>query len=203
MAQDLTWFLAASLALNVTPGPDMLYVSARSLAQGTRAGIVSALGIAAGCLVQAGAVSLGLARLLAAAPTLYRVIRIAGAVYLLYLGARTFIAARESSTEARMGREPLRIVFLQGMLTNLLNPKVAIFFLAFLPQFADPEAENFASRVLFLGGLFNLSGTCVNAAVAVAAGLARRHVNPPLLRFAGAAVLMGLGASMLALELLG
>jgi threonine/homoserine/homoserine lactone efflux protein len=201
MAQDLTWFLAATLALNLTPGPDMVYVSARSLAQGTRAGIVSALGIAAGCVLQAGAVALGLARLLAAAPALYRAIRIAGAVYLLYLGARTIVTPRTSSTEASFPREPLRVVFLQGMLTNLLNPKVAIFFLAFLPQFVDPEAEDFALRVLFLGALFNLSGTSVNAAVAIGAGLARRRFQPSLLRVLSGIVLLGLGASMLVLEL--
>jgi threonine/homoserine/homoserine lactone efflux protein len=201
MAQDLTWLLATTLALNLTPGPDMLYVSARSLAQGTRAGIVSALGIAAGCFVQAGAVALGLARLLAAAPTLYRMLRIAGAVYLLSMGARTLMTHRTSSGEASLSREALRTVFLQGMLTNLLNPKVGIFFLAFLPQFVDPGAADFASRVLLLGALFNLSGTSVNAAVAIVAGLARRRFHPPLLRVLGGIVLVGLGASMLLLEL--
>jgi threonine/homoserine/homoserine lactone efflux protein len=200
VAQDLTWFLAATLTLNVTPGPDMLYVSARSLSQGTRAGLVSALGIAAGCLVQAAAVAFGLARLLAASPGLYRALRVAGAVYLLYLGARTLVAG-ESSEDASLPREPLRRVFLQGMMTNLLNPKVVVFFLAFLPQFVDPEAGDFTLRVLFLGTLFNGSGTCVNAAVALVTGLARRRFQPSLLRFAGGVVLLGLGATLVILEL--
>ena len=135
---SLLLFMAAALALNLTPGPDMLYVAARSAAQGRDSGIASALGIAAGAFVHIGLVALGLAALLAAVPVANTVIRIAGAAYLIYLGARSLL--RPSGLARRRVTPADRwTVFRQGMITNVLNPKVALFFLAFLPQFVDPQ----------------------------------------------------------------
>jgi threonine/homoserine/homoserine lactone efflux protein len=167
-------FVAAGLALNLTPGPDMTYVAARGAAGGRRAGVVSALGIGAGCLVHTAFVALGLAAVLAASAAAYQAIRWAGAAYLLYIAWRIW----------RQGNAPLRLeapvsagawrVFAQGAVINVLNPKVALFFLAFLPQFVDPAADDVALRLVVLGAIFNLTGTAVNLAVGVMAGEAGR-----------------------------
>ena len=167
--QQLLIFLAAGLALNVTPGPDMLYVIARSSSEGRNAGIASALGIGAGTLVHIAALALGLSALLAAVPLAYDAIRWAGAAYLVWLGVR---AIREASDAAeRVALEPASpgAIFRQGMLTNVLNPKVALFFLAFLPQFVDPDRGSAVLQIIALGLLFDLSGTIVNIVVALAA----------------------------------
>ena len=163
---QLGLFLAATLMLNVTPGPDMLYVLARSVAQGFGAGLVSVCGIAAGCCVHILAVAFGLAGLLKAAPGAYAVIKYAGAAYLIYLGLRVISNSAPLETGVPVKPETLAAIFFQGLFTNVLNPKVALFFLAFLPQFTDAVAGNLTQQVLFLGVLFNLSGTAVNAAVA-------------------------------------
>ena len=195
--RNLGWFLSAGLALNLTPGPDMLYVSARSLAQGFRYGLVSALGIATGCLAQTVAVALGLASLLARAPIAYRLIRFSGALYLLYLGVRILtertLATRQESGDPRT----LGAVYIQGLMTNLLNPKVGLFFLAFLPQFVDPTSEIAPLEIFLLGCLFNLCGTTVNVLVALLAGSggARWSQGPGLGRLGGV-VLIGIALGM-------
>ena len=162
-------FMAAALALNLTPGPDMLYVTARSVSDGRGAGVVSAFGIAAGTLVHITALALGLAALLAAVPLAYDVVRIAGAIYLVAIGLQLMLRPRTVSDVARLPRLRLRIVFAQAVLTNVLNPKVALFFLAFLPQFVDPAAGAPVPQIVFLGLLFNVQGTLVNVAVALLA----------------------------------
>jgi threonine/homoserine/homoserine lactone efflux protein len=166
--------MTAALALNLTPGPDMLYVAARSAGEGRPAGVVSALGIAAGTLVHIAAVALGLSALLAAVPVAYTVVRLAGAGYLIYLGARALLRSGVLAP-APVPPATLAAIFRQGVITNVLNPKVALFFLAFLPQFVDPARETAAVQVLALGLLFNTSGTIVNVAVALgASGAAAR-----------------------------
>jgi len=170
---DLLAFMAATLALNVTPGPDMLYVIARSVGEGRRAGVVSALGISAGTLFHTAAVVLGVSAFLVAYPAAYDLLRFAGAAYLAWLGVRAL------RTPAREGGEPdvapaeLFASFRQGVITNVLNPKVAIFFLAFLPQFVDAGRGSVTAQLLVLAALFITSGTLVNVAVAFAAGRAR------------------------------
>jgi len=163
-------FLAATLALNLTPGPDMLYVMARGVGQGRTAGVVSALGIGGGTLVHTFAVALGLSTLLVSLPAAYEAIRYAGAVYLLYLGIRTLISKEELKLAAGGTAHSLSRIFAQGVITNVLNPKVALFFIAFLPQFADPSRGPVALQLLILGLLFNLSGTTVNAIVGLLSG---------------------------------
>lgn len=159
--------MMATLALNLAPGPDMLYVVVRSLSQGVKAGIVSALGIAAGCFVHIVLVTFGLAAILNAVPVLFYIVKYCGAAYLIYLGIQTLIN-KNALASPQILPESLSKIFRDGFITNALNPKVALFFMAFLPQFAD--AQNFSASVALLGVIFNVSGTLVNIAVAVTAG---------------------------------
>lgn len=165
----LLLFMGAALVLNLTPGQDMMYVAARSVSDGRAAGIVSAFGVAAGLLLHVSALALGLSALLAAAPLAYTLIRVAGAVYLIFLGLRLLFRPRGVTQAANPARSPLRVVFLQGVITNALNAKVALFFLAFLPQFVDPAAGPVVPQIVLLGLLFNVQGTVVNLVVAVLA----------------------------------
>jgi threonine/homoserine/homoserine lactone efflux protein len=171
--------MSAALALNLTPGPDMLYVAARSSSEGRAAGIVSALGIGTGTLFHISALALGLTTLLASVPAALQVIRIAGGVYLIYLGARA-LASRSRPTEPMAVRPAsLGAVFRQGVITNVLNPKVALFFLAFLPQFIDANRGDPAVQIVALGLLFDVQGTLVNIAVAWFASAATSWARAP------------------------
>ena len=166
----LPLFLLASWALNIAPGPDMLYVLARGAGQGRRAGLVSALGITGGSAIQTALVALGLAGILAAVPLAYEIVKFVGAGYLIYLGLRALLSRQHSlSTPQVAPTAPWRI-FAQGVLTNVLNPKVALFFLAFLPQFTSPAYGSVPLQIVILGTIFNLSGTLVNIVVALLAG---------------------------------
>jgi threonine/homoserine/homoserine lactone efflux protein len=162
--------MLATLALNLTPGPDMLYVLGRSVGQGRRAGVVSALGIGAGILVHMTAVALGLSAVLREVPAAYEAIRYAGAAYLLYLGVRTWLERGPVGDKSAQRPESLGRVFRQGVVTNVLNPKVALFFLAFLPQFVDPARGSVGWQIVGLGLAFDVSGTAVNVGVALASG---------------------------------
>ena len=164
---DLALFIVAGLLLNITPGPDTLYILGRSASQGWRGGAVAALGIGAGLFVHTFAAAVGLSALLAASATAFTILKWVGAAYLVYLGVSLLFARptiRQRPSALRVVK--LRTVFLQGFLTNVLNPKVALFFLAFLPQFVDPGAPNRALSFLFLGFVFNFNGTLWNLFVA-------------------------------------
>src|SRR5688572_5733136 len=131
-------FLTVSLLVNISPGPDMLYTAARSLSQGTRAGIFSALGIFTGCLFHITAAVFGLSAIIAASVLLFSIIKYAGAAYLVWLGIRSLVKkTKPIDMIDTIASQPNKKIFLQGMLTNVLNPKVAVFFLSFLPQFID------------------------------------------------------------------
>ena len=153
-------FVLAGILLNLTPGTDTMYIMGRSISQGTKAGIYSTFGIAAGTLVHTFLAALGLSYLLAKSLLLFTVIKIIGAAYLVYLGIgllRTK-AANSSLELEQMRQESMRKIFLQGMITNMTNPKVALFFIAFLPQFVDVHAHRSISFIL-LGATFILTGT--------------------------------------------
>jgi threonine/homoserine/homoserine lactone efflux protein len=189
--------MAAGLALNITPGPDMLYVAARSTSEGRAAGIVSSLGIATGTLFHITAVALGLAALLAAVPVAYAAVRIGGAIYLVYLGVRA-LATHSTGSVRALADAPLAAIFRQGVITNILNPKVALFFLAFLPQFVDPSRGNPAVQIVVLGLIFDTSGTIVNTAVALgasraAAGMRASSRTGDILRKVTGTIFIGLG----------
>jgi len=168
---DLTLFVLSGLLLNITPGPDMLYIIGRGSAHGPRAGLVAALGVGAGCMVHVSAASLGLSVILAASATAFSVVKLAGAAYLVWVGIcllRTRANGREEGAPAETVRRAgngcagTRAIFLQGFLTNALNPKVALFFLAFLPQFIDPASPQKSWAFLLLGLIFTLNGTIWN-----------------------------------------
>lgn len=164
---DLALFVVSGLLLNITPGPDTLYILGRTASQGWRGGAIAALGIAAGLIVHTLAAVVGLSALLAASAAAFTVFKWIGAVYLIYVGVSLLLAhpAIEQPAPALRTAE-LRNVFLQGFLTNVLNPKVALFFLAFLPQFVDPNGSNQPLAFLFLGFVFIFNGTLWNLLVA-------------------------------------
>ncbi|HTN53889.1 MAG TPA: LysE family translocator [Anaeromyxobacter sp.] len=163
----LLLFVGAGLLLNVTPGPDLLYVLGRSVGQGRAAGVLSALGIGMGCLVHVTAATLGLSALLLALPHAFDLVRWAGAAYLVLLGLRTLRARGGTLAVQALSPVSRRRVLLQGALTNVLNPKVALFFLAFLPQFADPARGPLAPQLLLLGTIFTVNGSLVCVAFAL------------------------------------
>jgi threonine/homoserine/homoserine lactone efflux protein len=201
----LLLFMTAALALNVTPGPDMLYVVARSVGEGRAAGVVSSLGIAAGSLVHTLAVALGLAGLLRAVPIAFEIVKWVGAAYLIWLGVRALGTRGTMMEQVNVTPASMRAIFGQGMLTNVLNPKVALFFLAFLPQFVDPERGPVALQIISLGLLFNTSGTLVNVLVALLASRAgawsrRRFGESNVLRRVTGVLFIGLGVRLALLE---
>lgn len=164
-------FALTGLLLNLTPGNDMLYVIARSSGQGIRAGIVSALGIGAGCIVHIFAAVIGLSALIAQSALAFDIIKYAGAAYLIYLGIRSVLTKKTSlNSDKNLQQLSCKKIFWQGVLTNVLNPKVALFFLAFLPQFITIHNGNTSFQIFFLGTWFDLVGTLVNILVAVLFG---------------------------------
>ncbi|HXS90764.1 MAG TPA: LysE family translocator [Steroidobacteraceae bacterium] len=195
---SLALFMTATLALNLAPGPDMLYISTRSLTQGRRAGVISALGIAAGSVVHTVAIASGLAALLRALPLAYDIVRLAGAAYLIWLGVQALRSKAGPVSGKPLGRASEWAIFRQGAVTNILNPKVALFFLAFLPQFVDPQRGSVALQIVLLGCLFNCSGTIVNIGVAYLAASAGRWLGThgpfeKIFRWVTASVFVGLG----------
>ena len=197
---DLPLFVLSGLLLNLTPGADTLYIVSRAAAQGARTGALAALGISAGCVAHALAAALGLSAVLAASATAFDVVKWVGAAYLVYLGIGLIRRAPDSGSTAIAALKPARAgrVFLEGMLTNLLNPKVALFFLAFVPQFIAADAPAKPLAFLILGGIFIFNGTlwCLFVAWAAAsfgAGIARSRVWSAWLARAGGVLFIALG----------
>ena len=168
----LAVFVVAALALLVVPGPAVVYVVARSIHQGRRAGLASVLGIHVGTLVHIAAATLGLSALVLSSAVAFTAVKIAGAVYLVGLGLWTLFARGAEQEVALGGERNLRRAFAQGIVVNVLNPKTALFFLAFLPQFVDPDASHPAVQIALLGVLFALLGLVTDSLWALAAGTA-------------------------------
>lgn len=166
----LAAFVGAGLLLNLTPGPDVLYIVGRSLSQGRLAGVVSALGISAGCLFHVAAAALGLSTLMLALPLAFDAVRYAGAAYLVWLGVRALTSRAGALAVQSLAPVSLWAIFRQGMITNALNPKVAIFFVAFLPQFTDAARGSLALQFVVLGLIFIANGLLVCVGYALAAG---------------------------------
>jgi threonine/homoserine/homoserine lactone efflux protein len=178
---QLMLFIVVGLLLNLTPGPDVLYIVTHALRSGARAGIVAAVGITAGCFVHIFAAAIGVGALLAASAAAFAVLKWAGAAYLVWVGLNLLLSRQPSAMDLRAERAgvaratALKDVFLQGFWTNVLNPKVAIFFLAFVPQFISPDVAHKSLAFLMLGLLFNFNALCVNVGWACgAAWLASR-----------------------------
>jgi len=165
-------FAAASAAFLAVPGPSVIYIVSRSLADGRGAGIVSALGIQAGGFVHVVAATIGVSALLASSATAFSVVKYAGAAYLVYLGLRR-LRDGEHEEQGDHGPVPRRRLFWQGVMVNSLNPKTALFFLAFLPQFVDPARGAVAPQVLALGVLFLTLATLSDSTYALVAGSVR------------------------------
>jgi len=180
---QLLLFMAAGWLLNLTPGPDVLYIVSTALKNGVRAGIVAALGIVSGCFVHVFAAALGVGALLATSTTAFTMLKWMGAAYLVWMGIRLLLTQGGGSTivpsDMKAGPAALNLwrVYRQGFLTNVLNPKVALFFLAFVPQFIAPGTEDKVTVFLLLGLLFNLNSLPINLGYAWLAGWASRHVG--------------------------
>ena len=151
---QLYLFLGASLALLLVPGPAVLYITARSANQGRLAGLVSVLAIETANFLQAVAATLGLSAILLSSALAFDVVKYLGAAYLIYLGVRKLLVSEEGASNGEVKAESLKRIYWQGFAINLLNPKTALFFFAFLPQFVDPAKGNVTSQTLLLGALF-------------------------------------------------
>lgn len=181
------FFVAAVFLLNVTPGPDTAYIIGRSVAQGRGAGVMSALGICTGCCLHTIACAFGLTALLAASATAFTVIKFAGAIYLVYLGVRLAFASpakarssADANADVPQAAKPLKQLFLQGFWTNVLNPKVVLFFVSFFPQFVSADSGHKALAFLTLGGVFiAMSVVWCMLLVWVASGVTRRLGGSP------------------------
>ncbi|HVB42790.1 MAG TPA: LysE family translocator [Streptosporangiaceae bacterium] len=174
----LPGFLLVVLLICVAPGPDMAFIIAMSIDRGWRVGLQSAIGMAIGMAVWTVATAIGLAALLHAAPAALDAIRVVGAGYLLWLGFTTLRSARASSISEEAPASTGRNLVVRGMLTNLANPKIAVFFAAFLPQFVRTAAGPASLQLLALGGLFLVTGLGVDSLVALAAGRLRLALHP-------------------------
>ncbi|HSV59751.1 MAG TPA: LysE family translocator [Variovorax sp.] len=202
---QLLAFVAAGLLLNLTPGPDVFYIVANALRSGARAGLVAALGITAGCCVHIVAAAVGVSALVAASATAFTVLKWIGAAYLVYVGAAMLLSRKGAQALPTAGalvvHESLWAVFRRGFWTNALNPKVALFFLAFVPQFIAHDAPHPSLAFLALGLLFNFNGLWVNFGWALAAAWMARRVGAVqrgmgVLTRAAGAIFIGFGIKL-------
>ena len=169
----ITIFLGASLVLLLTPGPAVLFVVTRAVDQGRLAGVVSSMGLAVGTLVHVAGVVLGLSVLLVSSANAYAILKYLGAAYLVYLGARKLVGRDEPQKLGGAERNGLSKLFYQGIVVNVLNPKLALFFLAFLPQFADASRGGLTTQLGVLGLSFVALGIVTDIFYALLAGTAR------------------------------
>jgi len=196
-------FVAASLALTLVPGPAVLYIVARSVEGGRPAGLVSVLGIGAGGFVHVAFAALGLSALLVSSAAAFAVVKWLGVAYLIYLGIGRFLDRDEEAAAVTVGNEPLARVFSQGVIVNVLNPKTALFFLAFLPQFVDPSRGAVTVQIALLGTTFVVLALLTDGLYALLSGTAadwlRRRNESPGFRRAGrylsGSVYLALGAA--------
>lgn len=201
--ETLLAFAAATLVFAYMPGPALLYTAAQTIARGRRAGLMAALGIHVGCYLHVIAAVAGLSYLFEAVPALYLALKIAGAIYLIWLGLNLILKREDSPAEIEvLPHRSARKAFLQSVMVEVLNPKVALFFIAFLPQFVDPSASlPVWAQFLILGTIVNFAFTsadlvCVVMAGAVMARLRKSAGAARLMRRAGGSLLVALGAHM-------
>jgi threonine/homoserine/homoserine lactone efflux protein len=198
--QTIWLFCLAAIALIVIPGPAVLYIVAQSVGQGRRAGLVSASGVASGGLVHVVAAAIGLSGLLLSSATLFSVVKFAGAAYLIYLGGRRLLGLEASALVAPTEARSRRQLYRDGAVVNVLNPKTALFFYAFLPQFLDPDRGAVALQALVLGVIFVTIALVSDSVWALASGsaaewLKARPVAVKVERWVSGTVLVGLGAA--------
>ncbi|MEU7749277.1 LysE family translocator [Nonomuraea sp. NPDC050022] len=204
MTGGLLGIALVSLGMVLTPGPNMIYLVSRSITQGRRAGLISLIGVALGFTVYLTATCLGLTAIFAYVPAAYTVLKLAGAAYLLWLAWNAVKPGGTSAFEPReLAIEPPRKLFAMGLLTCLLNPKIAILYLSLLPQFIDPAMGHVLLQSLALGSVQILIGTLVNALIAVSAGtlaafLAGRPLWLRIQRYLMGTVLAGIAVHLIA-----
>ena len=196
----LALFVTAALLLLRVPGPAVLYIVARGIHQGRAAGLVSVVGIHVGSFVHVAAATLGLSALLLSSALAFSIVKYLGAAYLIYLGTRTLLARRAANPAVRPAPMSLSRVFSQGVVVNVLNPKTALFFFAFLPQFVDPARGSVAAQTLLFGCLFVALGVVSDGMYALLAGSVGRWLGrsarfPRIQRWFTGIVYMGLGAT--------
>ncbi len=194
----LLLFSAAALALIVVPGPAVLYIVAQSIDRGRLAGVVSALGVAVGGLVHVTAAAIGLSSLLVSSATAFSVVKYAGAAYLIGLGLWTLLRRREEASPTIQKERKLSRRFWQGVVVNVLNPKTALFFFAFLPQFVDPDKGSAALQIGVLGLVFVALAVLSDSLWALAAGTASERLRGnrrflAVQRYVSGSVFVGLG----------
>ena len=198
-AGTLLVFAAAALALIVVPGPAVLYIVAQSIDWGRLAGVVSALGVATGGLVHVAAATIGLSSLLVSSATAFTVVKYAGAAYLVGMGLWTLLRRRDEAPAGAPSERRLRRRYWQGVVVNVLNPKTALFFLAFLPQFVDPETASATAQLAVLGLVFVVLAVTSDCVWALAAGTASQRLRGnrrflAVQRYVSGSVFVGLGA---------
>jgi threonine/homoserine/homoserine lactone efflux protein len=199
-AATLALFAGAALLLLVIPGPSVLYIVTRSATQGRQAGFASVLGVHTGTLVHVTAAALGLSALLVASATAFTVVKIGGGAYLVYLGVRRLLdhSSADATVSSAPGRSSLRRIYTQGVVVNVLNPKTALFFLAFLPQFLDRDRGPIPLQVAVLGAEFVLLGFISDGIYALLAGTIAARLrggitDSPWIRRATGSIFIGLG----------
>jgi RhtB (resistance to homoserine/threonine) family protein len=195
-------FLLASIALNLTPGNDTIYILSRSIAQGRIAGIMSVLGIATGSLIHTTFAAVGLSVIISKSILLFNIIKYVGAAYLVFIGLKMFFSKQPRLEINNISRKEEKFkVYYQAVLTNVSNPKVALFFISFLPQFINPVYENPHISFLLLGLTFTITGTIwcfvlANFASSISNGLRRNKFLAVILNKVCGATLIGLGAKV-------
>ena len=180
--QDLAIFIVSGLLLNIAPGPDSLFIMTRSAMQGWRAGSIAALGIGSGTLLHIFAAALGVSAIIATSSNAFFVLKCIGAIYLVYVGISLVFSKQKSFKEnitsnSKSNEMSYRKIYIQGFLTNVLNPKVALFFLAFVPQFISPDAVHKSLAFITLGLIFNFNGMLWCHFLAIATAFASRKIQ--------------------------
>jgi threonine/homoserine/homoserine lactone efflux protein len=205
--QHFGTFIAAAVMLNLTPGTDTMYILGRSMAHGSKAGVLSALGISTGAMFHTLAAASGLSLLLATSATAFSLIKYCGALYLIYLGIRSFFPTEKSGSNENQqnSKTNYRQIYISGIISNILNPKVALFFLAFLPQFIDPVYPHTILSFILLGSTFVFTGTCWCLLLAFYAAkfsnlLQERGTTGNMLNRLSGVVFIGLGLKLACME---
>ena len=196
----LLGFVLASLVVLILPGPGVLYVVTRSATQGYRAGLTSVLGLATGALVHVAATVAGLSAVLLASATLFGLVKALGAAYLIYLGISTLLGAKSASRVEAPAQASLQRIFTDGVLVSVLNPKIAVFFLAYLPQFVDPAASSATLQILSLGLIYVVLSVITDGGYALLAGGMREWLGKRVLRsvwprYISGTIYLGLGVN--------
>ena len=197
---SLPGFIVVALVVLIIPGPGVLYIIARSLSQGQRAGLISVLGLSTGALFQVAAATIGLSAILLTSATAFNIIKLLGAAYLIYLGIRTLFA-RHAIVDMELPEPlaPIRL-FVDGIIISVFNPKIAVFFLAFLPQFISPDTGSIPQQIFLLGILYVAMALITDASYAILAGqlrlwLGSKIIQGPLPRYSSGLIYLALGIS--------